>query len=180
MKFILWMCAILLAIIVILYLLYIILAKKLLNINNKIYSYYEENNLKERNVLIVYQPSKHKTTKNIVKIIKEELDKENFGYKVHTLASSNDSYADYKKVIFVIPVYFKSVNNHFLELIKNKKIPNMLIIYNGLNKEDNSEDELVKKVSISKYNKIKLHTTDLDDVREFISREVKWWIRLFV
>ena len=54
----------------------------------------------------------------------------------------------------------------------NCKIDNLIMVYNGLNKESNKEDEFVER-HIKKYSKIKLYSEDIERVKEFIDGEVK-------
>ena len=83
----------------------------------------------------------------------------------------------YKRVLFVATVYFGAIHNEFLKKIMEVKFKNLTIVYNGLNKESSKEDEFVKKY-LNKYNKIKLHTDDIDSVKEFIQKEIVLWKKL--
>lgn len=157
---------------VVMILLYAAIILKVRATNRKVYRYREEKNLKEENVLIIYQPSKHKTTNKIVDNIKQTLEDTRYGYFIHTLNEVVEDYSSYKKVIFVAPVYFGEIHLEFLRKILHCKINNLIMIYNGLNKESNKEDEFVKK-NIRRYSKIKLYTEDIERVKEFIKKEVK-------
>ena len=151
---------------------YFILLFKLRNINNKIYKLKKEELIKENNVLIVYQPSIHSTINNLVELIKEEVINKGYGFVKHTLSKQAEDYSKYKYVIFVAPVYFGQVHNEFINKLSNQKIKNLLIVYNGLNKESDRENKELTKGSVNKYKHIKLHTEDINDVKEFIKREV--------
>jgi hypothetical protein len=173
MKFLLYVGIIVLVLIVLLAIVYFALLFKLKNINSKVYKYNEEENLKDNNVLIIYQPSRHKTIQKIVDKIKKNIVEMNFGYRIHTLSKQYDDYNEYKFVIFVVPVYFGEIHEEFINKISRVKIKNLLIVYNGLNNNSSNEDRLVNEKSLSKYKKIKLHTTDIDNVNDFIKKEVK-------
>ena len=173
LKFMWITVGILLAILAIIVLLYVLLIKKFNRLNRKIYKFKEEKNLKEENMLIIYQPSKHKTTLKIVENIKGVLDNKNYGYVIHTLTDKLENYNNYKKVIFVAPVYFGEIHLEFYKKIVMHKFNNLIIVYNGLNKESNKEDSITEKYSKNKYAKIKLHTEDIELVKEFINKEVK-------
>jgi predicted Holliday junction resolvase-like endonuclease len=157
--------------IAILSIIYFFLIGKLRKMNTKIFKYKEEVELKTNNVLIVYQPSRHKTTIKIKDLVKEELLKKGYGIKAHTLNKKNETYSEYKYVIFIAPVYFGEINKEFINKVRNNKINNLIIIYNGLNNESNNEDKLVSKEIKSKYHKTKLHTSDIELVKEFLNRE---------
>ena len=162
---------IIIVLVVVLVSLYAIMIIKLRRMNRKIVKYNEERNLKENNVLIVYQPSKHGTIEKIVECIKETLTLKGIGYLSHTLTKEMEDYSKYKKVIFVAPVYFGEIHFEFLKKIVTYNDNNLIIIYNGLNKESHKEDEMIKKY-FKKYKKIKLYTEDIERVKPFINREV--------
>lgn len=172
MKTIMYVIAGILGLIAFLTLIYILLLSKLRKINAKIYRYKQEKNFSKDNVLIVYQPSRHKTTNKIVDLIKEIISKKGYGYNIHTLTEELESYNEYKYVIFVAPVYFGEINQNFMRILSKVKIKNLLIVYNGLNSNSENEDVKAKQISLSKYKKIKVHTTDIDLVNEFINKEV--------
>ena len=159
-----------LGIILLLIVIYFILLWKLKEMNNKIYRYQEEVDLLENNVLIVYQPSRHKTTSKIKDLIKAEVSNKGYGNKCHTLTKEGEDYSKYRYVVFVLPVYFGQVNQEAIRVLANHKIKNLLIVYNGLS-ESNNEDLMIKKV-VNKYSWIKVHTKDIDLVKEFINKEV--------
>lgn len=158
--------------VVVLALLYLFLMFKLKNINNKIYRYKETKNLKDKNILIIYQPSRHKTISKIVNLIENKVSEKGYGTKIHTLTRNDENYDLYKYVIFVVPVYFAEVNNELINKVKNHKFNKLIVIYNGLNKDSNNEDKSVKKNSINKYSKIKLNTQNIENVNDFIDKEV--------
>ena len=170
-------CGIILALLLIMITLYILLIKRVRDSNTKIYKFKTEENIKEENILIIYQPSRHKTTEKIVELIKEEINNTEYGYVIHTLDEKKENYDKYKRVLFVAPVYFGAIHNEFLKKIMEVKFKNLTIVYNGLNKESSKEDEFVKKY-LNKYNKIKLHTDDIDSVKEFIQKEIVLWKKL--
>lgn len=151
---------------------YFFLIFKLKNLKDKIYKYKEEKIIKEKNVLIIYQPSRHGTINKIKNLVKDEVIKKGYGVNVHTLCKEEDEYNDYQYTVFIVPVYFAEVNVELVNKVKSRKIKNLIIIYNGLNMESSKEDELVKKNSLSKYSKLKLHTNDIENVLEFINKEV--------
>lgn len=153
-------------------LVYILLLLKIRKINLKIYKYKHESVEKENNVLIIYQPSRHKTIYKIVELIKKEIVDKNYGYHIHTLNKSLENYSQYKYVILVAPVYFGDINENFHNILSNAKIKNLMIIYNGLNANSDNEDSKVNQISISKYKKIKVHTMDIELVNEFINKEM--------
>ena len=95
-----------------------------------------------------------------------------YGYTSEVLSKKNYDYLPYKYVIFIAPVYFGQIHNEFIKKISTTKIKNLLIVYNGLNKESNNEDVQIKKLSINKYRKIKVYSDDNEAIREFIKREV--------
>ena len=162
---------VILGILLVLIVLYVFLINRLRRMQTKIFSYKEEVELKEKNVLIIYQPSKHKTIQKIVELVKEEVAKKNYGYKVHTLSKKKEEYKDYKYVIIVAPVYLGDIHREWLNVITDKNINKLVVIYNGLNDKSNAEDEIVSK-TVKKYAKIKLHTTDIENVRPFLEKEV--------
>lgn len=173
MNFIWYLILIVLGLIVVLGIVYLLLLSKLKNINKKLYRYEEETFLNnEKNVLIIYQPSRHKTTTKIKEIIKDEIIKKGYGAKIQTLSPNNEKYSEYKYTIFITPVYFGEVNEEIINKVSNNKIKNLIIVYNGLNAESSNEDMLLSKKCLSKYSKIKLHTSDIENVREFINKEV--------
>jgi len=153
-------------------LLYFALVFKLKGVNKRIFKYEEEEIIKDKNVLIIYQPSRRKTTTKIKELVKEEILSKGYGIKVHTLTRIDEDYSKYKSVVFITPVYFGEVNVEIINKIRNNKMPNLIIIYNGLNKESENEDKLIKGNSASKYKKIKLYTNDIERVKEFIKKEV--------
>ena len=157
----------------ILSLVYFLLLQKLRRLNIKLYKRKVETNLKNENVLIVYQPSRRGTINKIVDNIKESLQQKQYGYVTSTLSNINEDYNNYKYTIFVMPVYFGEVHARYINIVNTTKIKNLLIVYNGLNLESNNEDKNVKNSSLSIYKKIKLHTTDIELVKEFINKEVK-------
>ena len=173
MKFLIYIIIGVIGLLLLLGLIYFILLYKLKNLNTKISRRRKEEHLKENNVLIVYQPSIHKTTIKIASLIKEEILNKGYGYTYLTLNDSNEEYSKYKYVFFVAPVYFGQIHNEFINKVSKNKIKNLLIVYNGLNFESNKEDEDLKKVSISNYKMIKLHTNDIDTLKDFINKEVK-------
>ena len=71
---------IILAFIILLLIVYFFLLFKLKNINNKIFRYKEEKNIKDQNVLVVYQPSRHKTTSKIANLICEKVKLKEGGF----------------------------------------------------------------------------------------------------
>ncbi len=152
--------------------LYISMIMRIRGFSRKVYKYKEEKNLLNKNVLIIYQPSKHQTTYKIVENIKEVLNAKGYGYFIHTLTEDVENYGEYEKVIFVAPVYFGEIHLEFLKKVMNCKIDNLIMVYNGLNKESNKEDEFVER-HIKKYSKIKLYSEDIERVKEFIDGEVK-------
>lgn len=163
---------IILGLLFLLLIVYFFLVFKLRNINNKFFRYKEENDLKNDNVLVVYQPSKHKTTLKIANLICSVINEKGYGYVKHTLSRDDDKYKEYKYVIFVLPVYFGEVHNEIINKIGKHKFNKLIIVYNGLNKDSNNEDKNVKSHSLSKYSKIKLNTENIDDIKTFIEREV--------
>ena len=172
MKYFIYGCFAILLIIIILAIIYFLLLIRLKGINKRIYRYKEENEIKDNNVLIVYQKSLHETTYKIASLVKDTILNKGYGYSLHTLSKKIDTFQDYKYVILVMPVYFGEINEMFINIVKNYKIKNLVIIYNGLNKESNNEDKIVKNNSINKYKKIKVHTEDINDVVSFIDKEV--------
>ena len=155
---------------IILIVLYIILIRRVRNINVKLFKYKKEEQLKQNNVLIIYQPSRHKTTYKIVEKIKEVLSENEYGYLIHTLDNKLEDYSKYKKVVFVAPVYFGEVHIEFIKKVMTHKFNNLSIVYNGLNEDSNKEDEYIKKY-VSRYSKIKLHTKDIEKVKNFVKKE---------
>ena len=151
---------------------YILLLLKIRKINLKVYRYKKEIVNKENNVLVIYQPSRHKTTFKIVELVKKVLIDKNYGYNIHTLNENLENYSQYKYVVFVAPVYFGEINKNFINNLSTSEIKNLLIIYNGLNKDGENEDLKVKEISLSKYKKIKVHTTDIELVEDFINKEM--------
>ena len=134
-KYILIVCGVVSALLALMTILYIALIGRVRNVNTKIYKYKEEKDLKEENVLIIYQPSKHNTIQNIVVYIREEIAKTKYGYVIHTLDDKIENYDKYKRVIFVVPVYFGNIHNEFLKKVYQCRITNLIMVYNGLNKE---------------------------------------------
>lgn len=157
--------------IILLIVIYFVLVYKLRKINLKIYKYKEEIDLKEKNILLIYQPSRHGTTLKIVNKIKENITSKGYGYQIETLAAKKHNYDSFRYVILIMPVYFGQVNLEFVNIVRNNKIKNLLVVYNGMN-ETNNEDNFVKKYSLSKYKKIKTHTNDIELLDHFISKEV--------
>ncbi len=172
MKYIMLILGIILVLVILLTIVYFVLIFKMGKINLKLYKKKEEIDLKDKhNVLIVYQPSRRKTTFKIKELIKNYLVKKGYGYKITTLNKDDEDYKKYEYTIFVMPVYFGEVNREFFVKLHTSKIKNLIVIYNGLNENSNNEDALVKKASVSKYSKIKLHTKDVDRVIEFLTKE---------
>lgn len=175
MKNLIWIAiGIILTLLVVMSVLYVFAILKVRNTNSKIYKYKKEELLKEKNVLVIYQPSTHHTTQKIVEIIKNVLNDTDYGYLIHTLDKNPEDYKSYEKVILVVPVYFSSIHKEFLNILKSSRIDNLIIIYNGLNKENNDEDKEVKNY-VKKYSKIKTHTEDIELLDEFIKREMGLW-----
>lgn len=172
MKLILYIFGGIVGVLFLLCIVYFLLLIRIKNINKRIYKKEEELDLKDRsNVLIIYQPSKHKTTAKIKDIIKNYIINKEYGYKITTLTNNEEDYSKYVKVIFIMPVYFGEVHLEFLNKLNKNKIKNLSIIYNGLNQNSDNEDNLVKKYCISRYSKIKLHTKDIEDVISFLNKE---------
>lgn len=173
MKYLIYIVLGIFALIFLLYVIYFFLLSKLKKINKKIYKYKFQEVTREKNILIIYQPSRHKTTSKICELLKEIIDNKGYGYRIETLSKEKTDYNKYLNVIFISPVYFGHIHDEFLSELKNKKIANLTIIYNGLNAESDNEDKEVKNISKSNYNKIKLHTNDIDQVKNFIERIIK-------
>jgi len=176
-NFIWIVCAILGSMLLIMAVLHILLIKKVRDSNTKIFKYKQEEKIKEENVLIIYQPSRHKTITKIIDLIKEELNNTEYGYLIHTLDGKKENYDKYKRVIFVAPVYFGAIHNEFLRKVMGHQFKNLVVIYNGLNEESNKENEFVKKY-VNKYSSIKLHTKDIETVKDFMKREINLWKKL--
>lgn len=173
MNFLWYIIFAILGLIILLALIYFILLYKLKNLNIKLSRYRVEKDLKENNVMIVYQPSRRGTIEKIVEQIKSCLNEKNYGYVVSTLSEKEEDFNNYKYTIFVAPVYFGEIHKRFIEIINRKKIKNLIFVYNGLNVDSNNEDKIVKDHSLSTYKKIKLHTNDIEMIKEFIFKEVK-------
>ena len=107
----------------------------------------------------------------------EEIAKTKYGYVIHTLDDKIENYDKYKRVIFVAPVYFGNIHNEFLKKVYQCRITNLIMVYNGLNKESNKEDEFVKK-NINRYKKIKLTTDNIELIKEFMVKEIESWKKL--
>lgn len=172
MNFIIKIMWIILSILFFLVAVYFFFLFKIKNLNNKIYKYKEQSDLKEKNVLIIYQPTRRKTTSKIVERIKTQILDKNYGYKIVTLNPIFAEIDQYKYVIFVLPVYFSNVNKHAKSLLEKCKKNKVIIVYNGLNREKCPEDETLRKQIKLKYESIKLHGDDLENVDDFIKREV--------
>jgi len=93
------------------------------------------------------------------------------------LDGKKENYDKYKRVIFVAPVYFGAIHNEFLRKVMGHQFKNLVVIYNGLNEESNKENEFVKKY-VNKYSSIKLHTKDIETVKDFMKREINLWKKL--
>lgn len=170
MKFLLYIVVGISALILVLYLIYFCLLIKLKKINKKIYKSKVEEVIRKTNILIIYQPSRHKTTFKISELIKKVAYDKGYGYKIQTLSKENTHYDKYEKVVFIAPVYFGSIHDEFLVKLSEDKIKNLIIVYNGINLDDVSEDNEVGKIIKNRYNKIKLHTNDIEKVNQFLER----------
>ena len=83
MKELIWgICIGLFCLLAILIILYVILIRRFRNINVKLYKYKKEELIKDKNVLIIYQPSRHQTTYKIVERLKNLINNSSFGYVI--------------------------------------------------------------------------------------------------
>ena len=88
------------------------------------------------------------------------INNSSFGYVIHTLDDKMEDYNKYEKVIFVVPVYFGEIHAEFAKKVISHKFNNLVVIYNGLNKESNKEDEFIKKY-VGKYKKINIRVLSI-------------------
>ncbi len=163
--------AVLLLIIILLYL------KSFLFLNNKSNSPEEVilPGSKKKKALIIYQLSKHNTSKNAAMVISQELNK--LGYSVTMNHPSNNltyNLEDYELLVFGSAAYMGSPSKALLDYIKDNLFlhKKVLIYVTGLVPDDQRELEEIKEI-IPKGNEIasiKISKNEEEKLKNFIKK----------